>query len=311
MKVIFVNWTRPFFERKNFMGHKKHSSYEYDGNDYYLPPHEIIMQIASITSAKVRTNLPVKLITDNVGRDYYEKVGILDLFDEVDTNTLETINTTYNINPAQFWTSGKIISICKEEPPFLFMDLDLILKSDFPKWVYDYDLVHTHWEVSRSFLYVEKQMIDNLGLNIPTFDERMLIPNTSLLFVNNKDVLKDYFKLHLEITTKTYEVVPDWLWLMSDQHILGYTIRDLKAKVTSFYDKTYMQFPDIKTKDEPGFLPEWVYIPQKNEETSVEFEHIWLDKIPILNNPAFRENKVKEWKTLIINNGYASKLNSF
>jgi hypothetical protein len=307
MKVIFVNWTKPFFERKNFMGYKKHSTYEYDGDDYFIPQHEIIMQIASITSAKTKTNFPLKLITDNIGKKYYEKIGMIDLFDEVDTETLESINNEFNINPAQFWTSGKIISICNEKPPFIFMDLDLILKDELPNWILNYDVVHTHWELSRSFLYIEKYMLDNLGLNIPTFNDRMLVPNTSFLFINNETLLSDYLKLHLEITTRTYELVPDWLWLMSDQHILGYSFRDLNLKVTSFSDMTYVQFPDTE-KDKPGFLPEWIKIEQKFKETPINFEHVWLDKSKLINNPDYKTKKVSEWKSIINKNGYENKL---
>ncbi len=307
MKVIFVNWTKPFFERKNFVGYKKQSTFEHSGDDYLLSEYEIVMQIASITSAKVKTGLPIKLITDKVGRDYYQKIGLLDLFDEVDVDTLETLNEEYNINPAQFWTSGKIISICKETPPFLFMDLDLIIEDDLPNWIYNYDVVHTHWELSRSFLYIEKHMIDNLSINIPTFDDRMLIPNTSFLFVNNKKVLDDYLKLHLEIVTKKYEQVPDWLWLMSDQHILGYTIRDLKSKVTSFSDKTYVQFPDNQ-KSGVGHLPEWINIPQMYQETTVKFEHVWLDKSIIVNYPEFKKLRMDKWIKIVTENGYSHKL---
>jgi len=307
MKVIFVNWTKPFFERKNFVGYKKLSTFDCNGDDYLLSDYEILMQIASITSAKVRTGFPIKLITDKIGKQYYEKIGLLDLFDEVDVDTLETLNEEYDINPAQFWTSGKIISICKENPPFLFMDLDLIIEEDLPNWIFNYDVVHTHWELSRSFLYIEKYMIDNLGLNIPTFDDRMLIPNTSFLFINNKSVLDDYLKLHLEIVTKKYEQVPDWLWLMSDQHILGYTIRDLNSKVTSFSDKTYVQFPD-NTKNGVGHLPEWINIPQMNQETPVKFEHVWLDKSIIINYPDFKKIRTDKWTKNIIENGFEHKL---
>jgi hypothetical protein len=307
MKVLFVNWTKPFFERNNFNGHKKYSTPDIEGQSYSLPDYEIIMQIASITSAKIKTGLPVKLITDNVGKKYYEKIGILDLFDEVDTNTLEYVNEEYEINPAQFWTSGKIISICKETPPFIFMDLDLILKSPLEDWIFNYDVVHTHWELLRSYLYIQKDMVDFFELNLPKFDERMLIPNTSFLFINNKKVLEDYLEQHLEIVTKKYDIVHDWLWLMSDQHILGYTIRDLNSKVTSFHDKTYIQYPDI-VEGLPGYLPEWVHFPQKYEEKPLVFEHVWLDKSNIINNHSFRTIKLAEWVNIITENGFAHKL---
>lgn len=309
MKIIFINWTKPFFERKKFSGYKKESTIQYDGDEYFLPPYEITMQIAAITSAKVKTGLPIKLITDTIGKDYYEKINLIDLFDEVDTTTLEDINTNHEINPAQFWTSGKIISICKEEPPFVFLDLDLILNDPLPEWVYKYDVVHTHWELPRSFLFIEKYMVENLGLNIPSFNDRMLIPNTSFLFVNNKQIQQEYLKLHLEIVTKKYDIVPDWLWLMSDQNILGYTLRNLNSKVTTFLDKTYIQFPDMED-NKVGHLPKWITIPQKHQESPVSFEHVWLDKTNLINNKNFRDLKLKKWESRIIKNGFTHKLPS-
>jgi hypothetical protein len=135
----------------------------------------------------------------------------------------------------------------------------------------------------------------------------MLIPNTSFLFINNQKVLDDYLKLHLEIVTKKYEQVPDWLWLMSDQHILGYTIRDLKSKVTSFSDKTYVQFPD-NLKDGVGHLPEWINIPQMYQETPIKFEHVWLDKSIIVNYPEFKKLRMDKWIKIVTENGYSHKL---
>lgn len=298
MKVIFVNWTRPFFERKNFEGYKKHSTFEYDGDDYFLPEYEILMQKCAILSAKMYTKFPIKLITDKIGLEYYSKIGLIDLFDEVDTNLLETINLNYDINPSQFWTSGKIISICNEKPPFLFLDLDLILKEPLPEWIFNYDTVHTHWEIPRSFLYIEERMIKDYNLDIPSFDGQMMIPNTSFLFINNQTILDEYLKLHLEIVTKKYDFVPDWLWLMSDQNILGYTLRKLESKVTTFHSKVYVQFPDTSSSL-VGNLAPWINVPQKYVEPEVKFEHVWLDKSSIINNQQLRESKTKEWSTII------------
>ena len=124
MKIIFVNWTKPFFHRDKFNGYKKDITVVDNQDEYNLQPYELYMQLASITSAKKFGGVPIKLYTDTVGRDYYQKIGILDLFDEVDVDVLNKLDSTL-VNPAQFWTSGKIFSICHEKPPFLFLDLDL------------------------------------------------------------------------------------------------------------------------------------------------------------------------------------------
>lgn len=309
MKVIFVNWTRPFFNRKNFDGYKKRTTVDYEGDDYFLAPYEIVMQRAAITSAKKYTKLPLKLITDDAGYEYYKKIDLLRYFDEVDVSLLNELDKTEEINSAQFWTSGKIISICKETPPFIFMDLDLIIKNHLPDWIYDYDTVHTHWEISRSTLFIEHNMLTDYGLNIPEFDNRMLIPNTSLLFMNNQQVLDRYLELHMEIVTKKYDYVPDWLWLMSDQNILGYTLRSLNSKVSQFEDKTFVQFPDIsQNKDKPGYFPDWLDIHERDKtRPDFRFEHVWLNKASIGTIPDYQKHKLKEWNKIIDDNGFDKK----
>lgn len=298
MKVIFINWTKPFFERKKIEGYRKLTIFNYEGDEYFLPEYEILMQKCAILSAKMNTKFPIKLITDKVGFEYYSKIGLIDLFDEIDTDFLEDINNKYDISPSQFWTSGKIISICNEKPPFLFLDLDLILKEPLPEWIFNYDVVHTHWEIPRSYLYVEERIVKEYNLNIPSFDAQMLIPNTSFLFVNNQSILNEYLSLHIEIVTKKYNHVPEWLWLMSDQNILGYTLRKFDSKVTTFRSKVYVQFPDNSNSD-VGHLTSWVDIPQKYMEPDVKFEHVWLDKRIMVNDEPYRNLKTKEWSSII------------
>jgi hypothetical protein len=67
MKIIFVNWTKPFFHRDKFNGYKKDITIADETDDYKLQPYELYMQLAAITSAKKYGGVPIKLYTDTDG----------------------------------------------------------------------------------------------------------------------------------------------------------------------------------------------------------------------------------------------------
>lgn len=306
LKIIFVNWTKPFFYKDKFTGYKTTTTTSTDSSEYSLSDHEIVMQIAAITSAKKFGKCPVKLFTDDCGYEYYKKINIIDLFDEVDVSLLNKVSNNENINPAQFWTSGKIISICKEKPPFIFMDLDLIIKDNIPDWFSNYDVVHTHWEICRGPLYIDRSQLTDFNIEMPEFQQKMMIPNTSFLYVNNQKVLDKYLELHIKIVNRKYDNVPDWLWLMSDQHILGYTIRELGVSVSEITNQVFMQFPDdFHHRGKPGYIPDWIEMRDVEKNSpKLPYEHVWLTKGALITNQIIRQQKVSEWNKIISGNGF-------
>jgi hypothetical protein len=306
LKIIFVNWTKPFFYKDKFTGYKTTTTSNISSDEYFLPDHEIVMQVAAIVSAKKFGKCPVKLYTDDCGYEYYKKIGIIDLFDEVDTDLLNKISNNKNINASQFWTSGKIISICKEKPPFIFMDLDLIIKDDIPEWFSKYDVVHTHWEICRGPLYVDGSQFESFGIEMPEINPKMMIPNTSFLYVNNQDLLNKYLEMHIRIVNKKYDNVPDWLWLLSDQHILGYAIRELGSSVSEITNKVFVQFPDdFHHRGKPGYIPDWIEMRDLEiNSPSLPYEHVWLMKGALISNHIIRSQKIEEWNKIISDNGF-------
>jgi hypothetical protein len=125
---------------------------------------------------------------------------------------------------------------------------------------------------------------------MPEFEERMAIPNTSFLFVNNKLLLNKYRELHMRIVNKTYDNVLDWLWLMSDQNILGYTIRHLDLKVGDIENRLFIQFADpYDNRFKQGYISDWMeYEGTVRNTPKIEYDHIWLKKSHIVNNEEYR-----------------------
>lgn len=194
-KVIFVNWTKPFF-------------YKNEGKEYDVVDYELLINKVAIISARKFLKVPIKLYTDDVGYSFYEKHNMIELFDEIDVDTLNKHNE-HTLDAGKWWTSGKSIAIGKEESPFLFLDNDFIVQSELPKAVFDYDLVHTHWELHRGKYFVTDELIKEYKVPITNFNQRMLMPNTSFVFMNNKELQNSYYCNHLNVVLTEYKDIPE------------------------------------------------------------------------------------------------------
>lgn len=308
-KIIYVTWTKPYFNKNNFTGIK---SYLKDGSEisqeYKLEDYEKLMQIYSFTSAKRHTGARIKMYTDTAGYEYYRKENMLQYFDEVDVDFLNSVNADSSIDPAKFWTSGKILSICNEEPPFLFLDTDFFILDKIPDWVFEKDVTHAHWELLRAWLYVaEGRVKDEFKLDIPEFSETMLIPNTSFLFMKDNDLVrsiqKRYKELHLQIVIKDYNYVPDELWLMTDQNILGYILRHKNANVGHAINKIYIQFADNLGSKVVGNTPRWTHFDNIDKLLpEVKYHHVWFEKTHLHQNPVYKETVTRDWRLRISEN---------
>lgn len=305
MKIIFVNWTKPFLFRKDFEGYNANKTVFFDTNEYTMVDYELLIHIAAAVNAKKYGNCPIKLYTDDIGYKFYESKGLLELFDETDTETLNQFDNEYSFNAGKFWTTGKSIAISKEEPPFIFIDMDLIIKNDVPRWVFNYDLVHTHWEIQRGDFFVLKDALIKNNVKIPLqfFYQNMLMPNTSFMYINSKQLQEHYLDLHIKIIKDRHENIPEWLWLMADQGILGYVARDLNLKVESLEDEYYVAYHESDSEMyKQGHLPMWLKNPRYNTDhknPKLWYEHVWIAKQLMKDNEEFRKERCKEYIEIV------------
>lgn len=294
MKAIFVNWTKPFFYKEDAQGYNRMKMAEFSDDEYDIVDYELLIQKVAVVRAKKHIG-KTKLYTDQVGYDFYKKKGLLDLWDEIDIETLEGFNTENpEVNPGRFWTTGKSIVIGKEPVPFLFLDLDFIVRSDLPKWIYDYDLVHTQWEIQRGEFFVFEGEINKYG-GIEDFVQNMWMPNTSFVYLSDANLRDEYLKKHLSIIKRKYEYVPEWLWLLADQGIMGYSARKLNSKVETVENRIYLSYPEQLYPKFVGHGLSWVKDPdRKDHEENLEYEHIWSNKRSFKVDPEYRQKRVAE-----------------
>jgi hypothetical protein len=292
MKVIFVNWTRPFFHKKDAEGYNKIKMSDIDSNEYGIVDYELLIQKVATLRAKKHIG-KTKLYTDSIGYNFYEKMGMLNLWDEIDIETLNTFNNeNKEISAGRFWTTGKSIVIGKQTEPFIFLDNDFIIRDELPNWVFDYDLVHTHWEIQRGEFFVSSQQINEIG-GIDDFVQNMLMPNTSFLYINNTELSKDYLDKHLSIIKREYKNIPEWLWLLADQGIMGYSARKLNLKVQSLENFIYVSYPESdSTKVGSGLF--WVKNPNHIEHETLNYDHIWFSKYRFKTDEEYRIKRMDE-----------------
>lgn len=295
MKCIYVNWSQPFLRKEKLRGHGFKIFKQLEDDAYFKPDYEILYTILSVSYWK-KWNGTTKLYTDKVGYDYYKKIGLLPLWDEVDTDRLAEYDEL-GIEGGIFWTSGKSYCICKEEGPFVFSDLDFIVREKLPDWYYENDVTIPHWEIARGYYYPSEEEVNSLESwkPFPGFKYNMLVPNTSLLYVNSKEVQNLYWQRHIEIVS-IKDTVPEWTWLLSDQGVFGQSLRTLNTKTGTLTDRVFLSENEGWGRGGVGWADMFFYLLDADKEKDkIQWEHVWLAKVAYTFNEQFKLDECKRY----------------
>jgi len=300
MKAIHVNWTKPFFEKDRLRGHGFETIKNIKSETYTQPDYQLLYTILSALNWK-KYNGPIKLYTDSIGASFYQRFGLLDLYDEIDINFLNNYSKS-DIDAAYFWTSGKIKCLAYQTEPFVFLDQDMIIRKKLPEWTRVNDLTIAHWEIGRGYYYFNKEKFEKEITHVPwieNYNTDDWSPNTSFLCFNNLDLLKKYHIWHKHLVNTHGKIkVPEWFWLLTDQGILGHIIRENDYNTNTLTNKIALAHHNTTSgnKRYKGKAEKW-YTPEKpSPEREVRFEHVWLDKINTENL------HTQEWFNEIVNN---------
>jgi len=281
MKAIHVNWTAPFFHRERLRGHGFRTTREIASNTYDVPDYQILYTILSALRWK-QLNGPIKLYTDTVGISFYKQLGVLSIYDEVN---IEFLNNLQEVDPALFWTSGKIQALQNEQVPFVFLDQDFIVRDKIPKQFYKGDLGIGHWEIPRGHYYFTEEQWnrDITHMEFPdNYNINAYSPNTSLLYFGKQEIVDQYVDWHKKMITSDGNEIPEWFWLATDQGILGHVIREGKYNTATLTDRVFLADNDYGNKytQNQGLSEQWYYPMSHNKrKDKLEWEHVWLAKI--------------------------------
>ena len=244
---------------------------------------------------------------------FYQQFYIPELYDEVDINFLNGYSKT-QVDPAYFWTSGKIKCLAHQTSPFVFLDQDMIIRSKLPDDVLKSEIAVTHWEIPRGYYYFNekdwKSQIKHIDFpnNYNCLDWS---PNTSFLLFNNLKIVKEYHDWHKKLVNTNGEEVPEWFWLLTDQGILGHVVREGDYSVNPLTDKIYLADSNYGNEETryKGKCENWYY-PMNPDYTKEEisWEHVWIDKIHYSFIPDYKEKQTQRFFDEIVFLGYSDYL---
>lgn len=299
MTGVFVNWTKPFVERKRLRGHAFKVYRDQESDDYTTTDQELLFTILSVGYWK-KFNGPTKLFTDKVGFDYYRKNKMLRLWDEVDVVTLENYDW---VDAGQFWTSGKSYAIGKQSLPFVFLDLDFIVRQKLPDWVFESKVTIPYWEIPRGYYYPTQEQYDDIKHWKPkeNFAFNMLIPNTSFIYLNDESVQKEYLEEHLR-AVNTKDEIPEWFWLVTDQGLFGQSLRNNNVNPNSLTDKVFLaeyEFVDTPIGKADSFFYK---LDHDKSKDLLNWHHVWFQKIVYNFNEEVRIQDCKNFYQEILSN---------
>jgi hypothetical protein len=312
MRAIHVNWTKPFFHRDRLRGHGFNTTRELKSETYDQPDYQILYTMLSVVHWK-ELNGPIKLYTDSVGLAFYQQFRIPELYDWIDINFLNGYSKT-DVDPAHFWTSGKIKCLANQTSPFVFLDQDMIIRSKLPDSILKSDLTVTHWEIPRGYYYFSEDdwKKDISHIEFPEGYQCLdWSPNTSFLVFNNLKILREYHDWHRKLVNTNGSDTPEWFWLLTDQGILGHIIRQGDYNTNTLTDKIYLADSNYGSESTryKGQSENWYY-PMNPDYTkeNISWEHVWIDKIHYGWLPDYKEKQTQRFFEELIFLGYSEYL---
>jgi len=158
-----VFWTKPLVARQGNSDRMELSDFE---------------ALTWITSAlEIRRHSPIHLITDSLGRKFFEDSGTAWIYDEIST-VLDEIPEA--IQPSVFWDGGKMFAFQLVETPCVILDYDAIL---WQKLEPTSSLMALHGESREwSFYASNREKFERFGFDSPEWNWDTNPVNTGLVY---------------------------------------------------------------------------------------------------------------------------------
>jgi hypothetical protein len=117
-----------------------------------LPPLELLLLTTSVLQWR-RWNGRALLYCDDEYARYLDRLGLLPLWDEVDTETI-AVAGELGANPRVFFTLGRTVALKARPVPFVALDCDLVVWRSLSGDLVPGEIAFTHWEsTSPSYFY--------------------------------------------------------------------------------------------------------------------------------------------------------------
>lgn len=300
MKIIQCFNSKPMTKGRHVCG-------TYGADQIDLPHYiRLVMQLSAIQCR--RTNGPVTLYTDSPMKKYLEEKHMMEWWDQVDTEILDSMTEVHpDIDSNVFWSAAKFACYEKQEAPFICIDTDLILWKKL-EILPDTALGFAHWE-----------SIEEKDLSYPPL-EMLQIPsgykfhneasyaaaaaNMSVTFIGNDKLRKQFVKEAFSFMEKNQGINPQKRYatpeiLYMEQRLPLAIAADLGLAYEPFMNTVWSpkQFRFIKPDPRYG---DWFFA---GLDSTKPFTHLWFHKQFLQSNEEARMKYIKELENKIIETG--------
>ena len=266
------NWTAPFFRLKR-------------ADKYYIDDFEILTTMLSALEWQ-KTNGNIKMITDEVGAEFYRKIGIDSVWNLGIDDSLEK-DIDKEINPKVFWAAGKIEALKKQEAPCVMIDTDFIVwKSLQDKLKCSLAAIHSE-ELSEVYPGKEAFKMKS-GDDFETDFNWSIKPfNTAFVYINNNEFLDFYTKSSIDFMKNLINSEDRLInMVFAEQRMFSMCAEKMKLKV-----KELMPLEELAKNNQEYFTHVWGLkdIMRKNKDIRKKFCIRCINRI-ITDFPQYEEN---------------------
>ena len=248
IKALHINSTAPFRIRKK-------------GADYTMADFDVLCTIMSALMWK-KYNGPIKLYADKMAYDFYASLGILDIWDEIDTEVLENLpqDIDYNI----YWAGSKLFAIKHETVPFAVIDTDLIVWKSLQDYLNGKYLVALHTEPLNEVYPPQYDLHTAEDYQYDSeWDWNQLPCNCAFTYYESED-FKNYYTSSAIKFMKNNNARPKNLviqMVFAEQRLFSMCARKMLLNIHTLLDSPFSQNNDVVThlwggKDVARELPE-------------------------------------------------------
>lgn len=220
MNAIHVNWTKPYRVRSEL--------------PYTVEDFELLTTILSALKWREK-NGSIKMVTDDYGKEFYEKIGISHIWDGGIETSLN--NVPQSINPSVFWAAGKLFALKSQTAPVTMIDTDFIVWEEI---LFDNlpAVTAIHFEDLYDDVYPDIGYF-NMKTDYrfdPDWDWRLRAANTAFCVFKDSALLKYYTAEAIRFMENTSDEADDTLKYMvfAEQRLLPMCAQKMGVYCTAF-----------------------------------------------------------------------------
>lgn len=244
MDAIHIISTAPFFAKKS-------GAFSVEDFDLYCT-------VLSALNWR-RHNGNISLYTDKAGAEYYRKIGLTDIWNDICVCIPDDLE---GIDPQMFWAGGKLFALREAASPCVMIDTDFIVWKKLPL---GNEIVAAHREELYPDIYPPIQYFRLKEHILPPFDESVLPLNTAFLYLPDNDFREFYVSQAIAFMKSAYSCDDRLCYMVfAEQRMVAMCAEYTSTPVRTLLDKDHLFFPQDS------------------------FTHLWGAKQAMRDNPAQR-----------------------